>query len=293
MMMLAFAAPVVGAPAAPAASQKPADAKPTKMVFLFSGAGGHHPNEESLVLFKHCLEGSGELPAIRCEIYDRWPGEPAALDDAATVVIYSEGAWKGGRRHPVLTAGALKKLDGLMKKGTGAVLIHFSLTGAEKVEAPKMLAWIGGYYNFESRESSNRMSRTPVVYSPASPGHAVSRGWKRLTLPHNETYFKLWFAKGAVPILSGALVKAPKDPSENVVAWALQRAHGGRGFGYSGGHFYDNWLNDDLRKMILNAIVWTAKIEVPKEGVRSTVPEALRKPTKRKALQATKAKARE
>ena len=37
-------------------------------------------------------------------------------------------------------------------------------------------------------------------------------------------------------------------------------------------HFYKNWLNEDLRRFILNSIVWTAKREVPEEGVQTTLP---------------------
>ena len=45
----------------------------------------------------------------------------------------------------------------------------------------------------------------------------------------------------------------------------------GRGFGFTGGHFHDNWANDDFRKTILNAMVWLAKAEVPAGGVVSKV----------------------
>ena len=31
--------------------------------------------------------------------------------------------------------------------------------------------------------------------------------------------------------------------------WAVERADGGRGFGFTGGHFHDNWGNDDYRKV--------------------------------------------
>ena len=31
-------------------------------------------------------------------------------------------------------------------------------------------------------------------------------------------------------------------------------------------------MNDDFRKLVLNAIVWTAKIEVPEGGVPSKTP---------------------
>ena len=38
-------------------------------------------------------------------------------------------------------------------------------------------------------------------------------------------------------------------------------------------HFYKNWALDDLRRFILNGIVWTAKLEVPADGVMTTLPE--------------------
>jgi type 1 glutamine amidotransferase len=66
-----------------------------------------------------------------------------------------------------------------------------------------------------------------------------------------------------VPALKG------RKPNGDVVAWARQREDGGRGFGTTCGHFYDNWKHPEFRKMILNAIAWTAKVEVPKEGVES------------------------
>jgi len=57
------------------------------------------------------------------------------------------------------------------------------------------------------------------------------------------------------------------------VAWVTERPDGGRGFGFTGGHFHKNWGNDDFRKLVLNAILWTAKAEVPADGVASSVPE--------------------
>ena len=33
---------------------------------------------------------------------------------------------------------------------------------------------------------------------------------------------------------------------------------GGRGFGYTGGHFHANWQDDSARRLVLNAIEWVA-----------------------------------
>jgi hypothetical protein len=100
--------------------------------------------------------------------------------------------------------------------------------------------------------------------------------------------------KGVTPILSavpdGSTTNRNNGPHEGNptvremvargdaqhVAWACERADGGRGFGFTGGHFHKNWGDDNFRKVMLNAILWVAKVEVPPNGVQSNVtPEQL------------------
>ena len=56
------------------------------------------------------------------------------------------------------------------------------------------------------------------------------------------------------------------------MAWAYQRPDGGRGFGFTGGHYHWNWGSDGFRTVVLNGIVWTAGLEVPAGGVPSKTP---------------------
>ncbi len=54
------------------------------------------------------------------------------------------------------------------------------------------------------------------------------------------------------------------------VAWAYERpGDKGRGFGTTGAHYHGTWNSDDWRTLILNAIAWTAGVEIPKKGVPS------------------------
>lgn len=55
--------------------------------------------------------------------------------------------------------------------------------------------------------------------------------------------------------------------------WAIERADGGRGVGFTGGHRHANWGNENFRKVVLNALLWVAKAEVPKDGVSCTLTE--------------------
>ena len=65
-------------------------------------------------------------------------------------------------------------------------------------------------------------------------------------------------------------VRAAKGKGvREALAWAYERPGGGRGFGCTGSHFHGNWADDDYRRMILNALVWTSGLEVPAEGVAS------------------------
>jgi hypothetical protein len=48
------------------------------------------------------------------------------------------------------------------------------------------------------------------------------------------------------------------DGIPQVTAWAYERPGGGRGFGYTGGHFHANWENANARNLVLNAIEWVA-----------------------------------
>ena len=56
---------------------------------------------------------------------------------------------------------------------------------------------------------------------------------------------------------------------EETVMWVSENPSGSRGFGFTGGHFHKNWQGDEFRKVILNALCWVAKVDVPDGGVAS------------------------
>ena len=65
----------------------------------------------------------------------------------------------------------------------------------------------------------------------------------------------------------------PEAPQKETVVWSVERADGGRGVGLVIPHFYRNWRIDDLRTLILNSICWTAKCEIPVDGIQSSLPD--------------------
>ena len=72
----------------------------------------------------------------------------------------------------------------------------------------------------------------------------------------------------STPSARGGMGMAYDPGREEVVAWAFERPDGGRGFGFTGAHFHKNWANDDFRRLVVNAILWSAHVEVPPGGAK-------------------------
>jgi hypothetical protein len=175
-----------------------------------------------------------------------------------------------------------------MKKGVGLVCLHWAVEvpkGTPAAEA--MLAWIGGC--FETDWSVNPFWTAEFQ---SLPDHPVARGIKPFTI-EDEWYYHMRFRgnmAGIAPILTAVPPDETRERPDGAhsnnpavragkgkglaehVAWAYQRPDGGRGFGLTGGHWHWNWANDSFRTVVLNAIVWTAGIEVPPSGVASKTP---------------------
>src|SRR5262249_43167464 len=98
----------------------------------------------------------------------------------------------------------------------------------------------------------------------------ISRGLSDFQLK-DEYYYRLKFRPDDARLRPILRVPALSDaPEQQIVAWAVERADGGRGFATTTGHFFDNWKNDSYRKLMLNAIVWSSGADVPAGGVEST-----------------------
>ena len=64
-------------------------------------------------------------------------------------------------------------------------------------------------------------------------------------------------------------VKASKPQH---LAWAFDRPKGGRGFGFTGFHFFANMTNDSFRTTMLNGVAWAAGFEIPANGIATKTP---------------------
>lgn len=279
------------------ASAKTADGR-SKLVIV-AGKPSHPPrmhefNAGTQLLAKCLAQGA---PKLQVEVVlNGWPTDEKVFEGADAVVFYMDGR---GKHEIVLEGGArLKKIEEWTKRGVSIGAMHYGVEVEASQAGAEMKRWIGGHYE-------NLFSCNPIWEPTFSdfPKHPVTRGVKPFQAK-DEWYFNMRFvegfsAKGAskqdgvtfTPILvakpsdavrDGPYV-SPKGPYPHIQAakgqpeammWVVERADGGRGMGFTGGHFHDNWANDEFRKVVLNALVWLAKAEVPANGIQSKVTPA-------------------
>ncbi len=274
-----------------------------KKIVLIAGHTSHGPGDHEFragcLLLKKCLES---VPGIHADVYDNdWPKDNSAFEGASAVLIYADG----GGSHPAFKADHAEIIQRLIDKGVGLGCAHYGVEVEKGEPGQAMQRWIGGYY--EHLYSVNPMWKPEFS---TFTNHPVTRGVKPFALL-DEWYFNIRFAEpvgnadtsleAPIPSKTGRIIPIlvstpsekvrkgpyvyPQGPYDHIIAnngrkeammWLFERPDGGRGFGFTGGHKHVNWSNENLRKVVLNGLLWLAKVDVPPNGVISTVsPEEI------------------
>ena len=255
-----------------------------KKLVLVAGRPSHGPGEHEhragVLLAEKCLDAAG-LPLVTAVYTNGWPEDPTAFDNADAVFFFADG----GDGHPVIQSNRLAQIDALAKRGVGVACLHYAVEVPKEKGGSEFLNWLGGY--FESNWSVN--PHWKLAASQLADNHPITRGVRPFAT-QDEWYYHMRFrepADGVAMILTGvppdATRERPDGPHSNnptvragkgsreALAWAYERPDGGRGFGCTGAHFHRNWADDDFRRLMLNALVWTAGLDVPPGGVQSGV----------------------
>jgi Trehalose utilisation len=269
-----------------------------KRIVLIAGKPSHPPGMHEFragcLLLQKALSG---YPGVTVQVYDYgWPAkmvdgarveDSSLLDNADAVLIFADG----GKGHPAIQGDHAKVLDALAAKGVGLGFAHYAVEVPAGVPGDTMYRWIGGYY--ETNYSVNPMWKPAFEKFPT---HPITRGVKPFAT-HDEWYFSMRWTQDAAmksrltPILvatpsdevrKGPYV-SPRGPYDHIIAasgqaetmmWAVERPDGGRGFGFTGGHTHANWGDPNQRKIMLNALLWLAKVDVPANGVQDKIGDA-------------------
>jgi putative membrane-bound dehydrogenase-like protein len=272
-----------------AASSSASQSGSKKKVLFIAGKPSHgygaHEHNAGCTLLARRLHDA--MPNIDTQVVlNGWPQDKSVFDGVDAIVMYCDG----GSGHMVNPH--LDEVDALAKKGVGIVCLHYGVEVPKGPSGDKFLDWIGGYFEMNWSVNPHWTAKFDKF-----PEHPISRGVKPFEI-NDEWYYHMRFRpemKGVTPILTALPPKETLNRGDGThsgnpdvrkavlermepqhVAWAAERPDGGRGFGFTGGHDHWNWGDPNFRKVVLNAIVWAAKAEVPKNGVEDktvTLPD--------------------
>lgn len=270
-----------------AANPTVTDSAEHRSILLIAGEASHGWNEHeypaSGEVLVDCINQSGL--AVDATLSVGWP-DPALLEQMwDCVVIYSDGV----ERH--VAADHVDALNRMLETVTGFAVLHFALEPPSPTHelAGFLESSVGGFFKIGH-------SVNPVwTLDPSLLGqHSITSGVEPFAIK-DEWYYHLFFPNPGriTPVLSAlppietlgsdgprsgnrSVREALKLGEKQVLSWVFENEWGGRGFGFTGGHFHHNWNQEDFRKLVLNGILWTAKIEIPENGVYSDIPPILK-----------------
>lgn len=257
---------------------------PPHRVLFVVGPSGHPPGTHEVAasarLLKYCVDQASAGRGIETTVSEGWPTDAAPLDRVRVVVF------TGDMFPPYRFANSKEVFAQLLRfveRGGSIVCVHYATSVNDSKDAkvtPDVLdnlyRLLGGFGYFLPGNvlPGTQARHLQVTVTPTATAHPVVRGVKPFSFL-DEPYFPIRFdaskSGGAVTPLATALLP-PEKPVPEVVAWSLDRGGGSRSMGVVFPHFFANWQDDSLRKLVVNGILWAAGEEVPPNGFDTTLP---------------------
>ena len=214
------------------------------------------------MLLMHCIDTSLNVRHVDVEVCTNgWPEDEKTLDDADSIVLLCDGAMKGVQ-HPLVRDHHMPALERQMKRGCGLVVIHWGLMLPSEIGNETFLKWIGGFKDYENPP---RPIGEPLRLQEWSKQAAIrSRGVKPLEMPKDEKARRRNDCCRAMRASrrSCCFGKARRSGRHG----RGKRKDGDAVSASAAGTGYAAWECDDLRMVLLNAILWTAHCRCPTTG---------------------------
>ncbi|MEL6109001.1 MAG: PVC-type heme-binding CxxCH protein, partial [Planctomycetota bacterium] len=246
-----------------------------KEILLIAGPRSHgygsHEHYAGLRILEDALKQSSDQ--LNVTITKGWPSDEQ-IASADSIVIYCDG----GKRHV-----AMEHRDQLRKRlaeGCGLVCLHYAVEMVPGEPGDDWVELLGGHFEIHYSVNPHWVADFKQL-----PTHAITQGVEPFATD-DEWYFHMRFSEQGkvIPILSAVapehtmrrkdgahsgnphVRKSVAAGEPQIVAWGFERPDGGRSFGFTGGHYHWNWGNDDQRRLLANAIRWSAGQEIEDGG---------------------------
>ncbi len=250
-----------------AAAQEPG-AEQRQVLLLSQGPDGHprmtHEYTAGMNVLESCLDRLDDIKVTHIIADGAWTEGPELIRETDCLVLFlSEGArWihEDSRR--------LEALAQLKARGGGFIVLHWGMGTKDAPYIDGFLKLFGGCHGGPDRKYKVLDAMVDVT----ADDHPITHGIKSFSVLE-EFYYALKFVPASnqlVPILQTRI-----DGEPQTVAWAWQRGDGGRSFGYSGGHFHENWSRTEYRRLMTQAVLWSLKLSIPEEGVDVAIADGV------------------
>ncbi|WP_430386293.1 cupin domain-containing protein [Blastomonas fulva] len=259
--MLAVAALLSGGPHVLAQEDK------TKIVLIGSpqaGNGGIDGFFHGIRALEKMIVTSPDLrKATVVEAYPfGWPPEGIAAD-ADAVVLYFDGT----KANPLDDPERRADLAAFAARGGGLVTLYRAGTSGD----PALRAMLASLTGATLLPTAGEVPAVVTAQAVADAGD-VARGVTPFRY-FGRAGSGVTLTEGAQAVLSGELLAAAALPEAHaagqpaILAWQYLRPDGARSFSFVGGHDAHQLDEPALRRLLLNAIAWSADLSVPPQGI--------------------------
>lgn len=236
------------------------DAKPKRLLLVSQGPDGHPPGTHEYAAGQKLLAQSlAKVPGLEVttSFADAdWAEGPELLGKCDGVVLFlSEGGkWMNAdpRRKEALVR--------LAERGGGISGLHWAIGTKEAENIDVVLKLLGACHGGPDRKYKVFAASLAV----AAKDHPIAAGLKDFRI-FDELYYQLKRdpkITGFTPLLT---VEVPGEKEPQTVCWSWERPTGGRSFGFSGGHFHDNWRRPEYQRLFAQGILWTLNLAPPQK----------------------------
>lgn len=278
-----------------------------KLIYFLAGSkdhvggegSGRHETRRDLLVLQHCIDSVINIKGVKIKtrfVYERDAINIGDLKDAAAIIVESSSVTSSPKRtHPLLpplpagqkeygkdTLAYFDKIDSLQQAGMGIMIIHWGIAtdGAAPSVQTHYLKWFGqvalqGY----TRNPLGYWTVTPIKAAQKHPVLSSVKPWM-----YKDEIFSNLVVKPGDPYRTDLLMGESPQTNQGVIApngiaSAYEKGQA-RGLLWGGMDYHSALLNENYLRFILNAIIWTAGIEVPKEGVKTAAKQLQLSPTK-------------
>ena len=233
-----------------------AEAAPKRLLLVSQGPDGHLPGTHEYVAGQKVIaELLAQVPGLEVTTSfadAQWVEGPELLAKCDGVVLFLSEGGKWMNADPRRKDSLIR----LAERGGGISGLHWAVGTKEAENIDICLKLLGACHGGPDRKY--KVFATDVHV--AAKDHPATKGIKDFRI-HDEFYYRLKRNKEETGFTT--LLAVNVDGGTETVSWVWDRPDGGRSFGFTGGHYLDNWRRDEYQRLFAQGILWTMKIDPP------------------------------